>query len=293
MKLNIEAITKKAELLNVPFHNMIAAAVAEQTIERLFSGAFSRTVCLRNAGGFNIEAYRKEAPLKIDLQYLVRNSVSSGIVAGKPIDEDVLEELSSSLFPRKDSDFLKWKVKFIGKSIYALGNMENYEIPLEVNFFESNEEDFLPVNEELKMTMESEKSIKVLTYPVEKRLADIYTLIFEKLELLGELSPYLDVVDITRNNFISGRKFAEFLAESCKKNNVALDYKRFEILKSYVNNKYMAKKWKSLLRVKKLQGPSWAEALYRTCFFIKPVWQVLSNDEVFFDDWMPELGKFM
>ena len=53
--------------------------------------------------------------------------------------------------------------------------------------------------------------------------------------------------------------------------------------KSYVNNKYMAKKWKSLLRVKKLQGPSWAEALYRTCFFIKPVWQVLSNDEVFFD----------
>lgn len=293
MKLNIADIQKKADAIGVPFHNLLSGVVLEHIIIRLFESGFSRSVCIRNIEKFKPENYLNDAPLCIELQYFLREKVSQGIVVGKPISQEVLIVLAYELFPKKESEFLKWQIRFLEKGIYAIANLENYEIPLEIKLFESKEEDFLPVEDVFEPTMETGKRVAVKLYPVEKRLADDYAEIFEKLELLGELSPYTDIVDIISSNFISGRKFSEYLIENCEKKNVSLKQDKLTTISSYVNNKYMVKKWKSLTRVKKISGQSWEDILKKVCEFMDPVWNTICKEDVFFDDWMPELGKFM
>lgn len=293
VKLKIDDIQKKADAVGVPFHNLLSGVILEHILIRLFESGFSRSVCVRNIDKLKIENYKKEAPLNIELQYFLREKVSSGIVVGKPISQEVLLVLAYELFPKKESEFLKWKIRLLEKGIYAIANLENYEIPVEIKLFESKEEDFFPIEDVFEPIMETGKRIAVRLYPVEKRLADDYLEIFEKLELLGELTPYMDVVDITETSFISGRKFTEYFVENCEKKNVALKEDRLNTIKSYVNNKHMLKKWKTFTRIKKIYGKTWENTLARACDFINPIWDAVCKEEVFFDDWMPELGKFM
>ena len=81
--------------------------------------------------------------------------------------------------------------------------------------------------------------------------------------------------------------------ENCEKKNVALKEDRLNTIKSYVNNKHMLKKRKTFTRIKKIYGKTWENTLARACDFINPIWDAVCKEEVFFDDWMPELGKFM
>ena len=37
----------------------------------------------------------------------------------------------------------------------------------------------------------------------------------------------------------------------------------------------------------------WEETLDLILDFLTPVWSAFCNDEIFYDDWMPELGRFM
>lgn len=293
MKLTVESIQNKANAIGVPFHNLLSGVILELVLIRLFESGFSRSVCVRNIDELNVSNYAKEAPLRIDLQYFLREKVSSGIVVGKPVSQEVLVVLAYELFPKKESENLKWKIKFTQDGLFAIANLENYEIPVEIKLFESKEEDFYPIEDVFEPIMMSGKRISVRLYPVEKRLADDYAEIFEKLELLGELSPYTDAVDIISKQFISGRKFAEYFLENCEKKNVVLKNERIDSIRSYVNSKYMQKKWKSLTRVKKIVGITWEETLSKACDFIDPVWNTLCSEGVFLDDWMPELGKFM
>jgi len=293
MNLSIEKIHNKADKIGVPFHNLLSGAILEHVIVRLFESGFSRSVCIRNFDKFRVENYKNEAPLCIELQYFLREKVSSGIVVGKPISQEVLLVLAYELFPKKESEYLKWKIRFLEKGIYALANLENYEIPLEIKLYESKEDDFLPVEDTFEPIFEIGKKIPVKLYPVEKRLADDYLEIIEKLELLGELSAYTDIVDIILTTYISGRKISEYITENCNKRNITLKYERLETIRSYVNNKYMLKKWKSLTRVKMIHDRTWEETLKAVCDFIDPIWKAICNEEIFFDDWMPELGKFM
>ena len=56
---------------------------------------------------------------------------------------------------------------------------------------------------------------------------------------------------------------------------------------------YMEKKWKSLLRKEKKKEPTWQEVHGLICRFLEPIWEKLMEDQIFFGDWMPQLGRFL
>ena len=55
----------------------------------------------------------------------------------------------------------------------------------------------------------------------------------------------------------------------------------------------MKKKWKIMLRRQKRNGPEWDEALDVIMQFVRPLWDAVCENKIFFSDWMPELGRYL
>ena len=57
------------------------------------------------------------------------------------------------------------------------------------------------------------------------------------------------------------------------------------------NSDFIQKYLQNARRAK--QKEDWEEVVDRIMAFMKPVWRALCADEIFFDDWMPELTRFL
>ena len=55
----------------------------------------------------------------------------------------------------------------------------------------------------------------------------------------------------------------------------------------------MKKKWQQYAKHRKEQYDDWEIMVKRITNFLNPIWNALCEDEIFFDDWMPELERFL
>ena len=72
-----------------------------------------------------------------------------------------------------------------------------------------------------------------------------------------------------------------------------ISQKRIGQISSYKEYGYMKKRWQQYAKQQKKENQSWEDVLERLCAFLTPLWKALCEDEIFFDDWMPELGRFL
>ena len=115
--------------------------------------------------------------------------------------------------------------------------------------------------------------------------------IIEKLELINDLSCYMDIYEIMKKEILSGRKVWELLYQGCKDRNIQVEEKRFDMLKSYQTSRYMEKKWKAYLRREKRQQPGWNEMTDLLFRFFSVLWEHMCQNIIYLGDWMPELGR--
>ena len=69
--------------------------------------------------------------------------------------------------------------------------------------------------------------------------------------------------------------------------------KRIEMLESYDTYTYMKKRWEKYVRKQGMENVSWETVLHRIVLFLRPVWNAMCRDEVFFGDWMPDLERYL
>ena len=55
----------------------------------------------------------------------------------------------------------------------------------------------------------------------------------------------------------------------------------------------MKKRWQQYEKIHLKEKEEWECVLNRIMTFISPVWKALCEDEIFVDDWMPELERFL
>jgi hypothetical protein len=134
-----------------------------------------------------------------------------------------------------------------------------------------------------------------ITYPVyapENRLSrDVFT-IMDRLELISDMRSYYDTYQLLRSEPLSGRYVMEELDALVEASPRVKKEQRLEQVAGYRDYAYMRKRWEKYLRNHGQQPVAWEEALDLILAFVTPVWRSLCNDEVFVDDWMPELGRF-
>ena len=150
-----------------------------------------------------------------------------------------------------------------------------------------------PKWKEMELLYAGKKPCQYLSYSKESVLAECLFEIVRKLELIGDMESYCIANEILRSQSISGRHMIEDFQVLGEKEPKVISMKRLQQLEGYKTYAYMRKRWE---QYEKRQGRSpedWSQVMDRILSFLGPMWKALCENEIFFDDWMPELGRFL
>lgn len=228
----------------------------------------------------------------IDCVYLPDETLSENgrFVPGCPFSNDFRERLMLTLQQQALQEGLPLIIRIRSKDQDPEFYYDEMYVPLSVRI--RSGEEVYPERAEYKFFDPSISTINVMTYPAESMAAQCITDIMKYLELVTEMEVYLRLYYLLMTRSMSGRdvcdRFKEMNSSDWKPSE-----KKYEIFLSYRDSSYMKKKWKVLLRRHSIKEPSWENVMDLIIAFIKPLYESLKTDTIFFGDWMPDLGRYL
>ena len=187
------------------------------------------------------------------------------------------------------------EVEFKDKTYYV--NLEAHykdmKVPVVVTIEVVPENAQSPKEKSFDLRYVSKRSCKYYSYSKENILAEELFEILRKLELVTDMSVYSVANEILKKDSISGRHILEEFKLLGEKEPKVVSLKRLEQVMGYASYAYMEKKWQQYEKRQGRVPEDWQAVLGRILKFLEPTWKALCNNEIFFDDWMPELGRFL
>lgn len=293
------ALKAKSEELGIPFSNLLAGYVLEELMYLIEDSPFSLFLWLKNSSILGIEQYRKKNKLTLEFAYLTDRLAmkKEGIVPGQKLSLKMGYVILAYILKKEKVPEIAWRgrasIKGDVVELEVTGEFEEMTVPIHIRIKEMTGEGVVPVKKDFPLFMEKGKRIPYLEYPVEIVLAEQLFAIIKNMELLPEMHAYDTVYHVLKTEAVDGRHIREMLDESCKKEHVIPDQQRMDEILSYRSYTYMRKRWEKYLRHRKRKEPSWNEVMEQLSEFLPRIWKSICEDEVFFGDWMPDLGRFL
>lgn len=286
--------------LNMPFGAVLQGYIMEAVLDLVSKSSYGKNLWLTDPAQFCRKVYeQKQAGLIV--YYYIENSkkrIEESSIPGQKLSEQLLQVMLNEVFPEVNSWKIKWRVE---KSriyqntvcIQVIGDWESFSVPIELRIIRVVDEYRIPRRISIDSFIDNKYKIVFFTYSPEDLIADEMIEIISNLELISDMKPYYTVNNILKENTISGRYILSVLKEYSKKELSFCKNKRIEQLKSYKNYPYMRKRWDRYRKQHERSKEPWNLVMDRILNFIEPIWNALINNEVFLDDWMPELGRFL
>lgn len=173
------------------------------------------------------------------------------------------------------------------------------EVPFAVRLERINEADAgVPMTKNIVFMNSFYGDADVCIFSPESRLGEQLFEIMDKLELVSDMKPYGDAYEILKRYSVSGRQIIDIFKVRAKNKPKTVSMHRLEQVYGYRSYTYMRRRWerycKRLTRQQRAYANAgWEETLDLILDFLTPVWSAFCNDEIFYDDWMPELGRFL
>lgn len=138
----------------------------------------------------------------------------------------------------------------------------------------------------------NDKQIFIGEYPAESQLALHMYEIYNKMELINDMSHFYSAYQILNGVAVNGRKYVEALEERMT-GSFNIGSSRVEMLHSYRDYKFMNKKWNAYLRQRKMSAIEFCDIIDCLYEFNEPIIRSVESGEVFLGDWMPQLKRFL
>lgn len=277
------------------FVNLLAGAGAEQALRRIGETGLKEKLWLKNYKELGMDTYR--------------NRILEGLVFFPGEQNRVeLKKRLEALFGT-ESENAETEIMSIGLAKKAERNMpfsvdtknrilleirlDQYKVPFFLELKSYKEIAAYPVDIRVEDTFTEKASIACFGFPAEEYLAQGLYEILDKLELLNEFSWYQEVYDILAEEPLEGRKTRDSLARLMEKKPILSLEKRLDTLKTYADYGYMKKKWKNQCRRREGNHPQWSEVIQLITVCLSPLHESILQDEIFFGDWMPHLGRYL
>jgi len=131
-------------------------------------------------------------------------------------------------------------------------------------------------------------------------LEDCLVTILDYLEFIPSMEAYERAYELLSTESFDGRKVCQAVAKACQQGGLTFSSKRGEILSGYPDYAYLEKRWKQHIKnckneelLKNEEFAMWQEVCGKLNRFLLPIWDSLCRDEIFFGDWMPDLGRYL
>lgn len=302
MKLNAakeSSLREKSESLGMPFASVLQGYVLEHLLRTLTRSSYKDVLWLLDSGMIGREAYEKGLAGRLELVYMEssRKMPEHWLAAGQKLSEALAEKMLEEFFPEENRAGIVWELRPLTLQegvlrVQALGKVEDMSVPVELCIRRLSGEGYVPQKQELAMLVEPAKRITYYLYPLENIFAENFLEIMEKLELVSDMEAFAVVDDLLRTLPVSGRHILELLEETAQAHPSIRKEKRLAQLKSYRKYAYMRKRWIKYSH-HHAKDVSWEEVMDLLISFTDPLWKAFCRNEVFLDDWMPELGRFL
>ena len=282
--INRSQIKEKSEQLNIPFKNLLSAAVAEIIIQLLAEGKYCNELYLCNGNEFSPEVYKDLCISNIYYEYVKELEDKMAVLYMRDILKEIMAKGALEAFIVNGSvDEAGIKLQITVDEMY---------IPLNI-YFRKHRGAHEPEMLKLKLTAYENRVVDVLTNPKEEELVKNLAEIIEKLELINDMDQYYQAYEILTSYPVNGRKVKDSLVKLLEEKKITIDHSRIDMLKSYGDYTYMKKKWKVVLRQKKKSEPHWSDVNKCLMNFLGPIWEAMETNMVFLGDWMPQLKRFL
>ncbi|MCR5666736.1 MAG: hypothetical protein K6G01_07870 [Eubacterium sp.] len=170
--------------------------------------------------------------------------------------------------------------------------MEEFKIPIEAELKKLQVEGERIRSRNVKLPY-SKKQATLYEFLAEVNMAEDYLYFFTYLELANEMNYFTDLYEILTTQSVSGRLFIKFLKMESEKKQIVLSDELKNLIVTYENNPYLKKKWMAYRKRNHMPEVSWKEAMQLFCRFFDGIWKAYVEDEIFMEEWMPQLGRFM
>lgn len=287
--LNENFIRQRSHELQIPYENLLAASVLEEIVRKIMESEAAACFWIKNHAKLNLECYRKNVALQ--LHFFMKESEQIHYKKG-----DV-----SSLFAvilrnyKKEAIHWNYRVWMDGRwiCIHITGEIANVKVPISVRLEPLLQEKLVPYKKEIRLFTNNNQKVCLFCYPSENIIVEKFLEVLEKLELLNELSCYLELYEMLKKESLSGRKVWELCMEGCRERRIPVERERFALWQSYQTNRFMEQKWKAYLKREKRDHPQWKDVMELIIRFFSVIWDYMCKNVVYLGDWMPELERYI
>lgn len=288
----------KSTTSGISVSDILYGIAVEDLMLRMEKSNFWEFLWLTNEQAIGQDAYKKKTKDRIEYLYVEsgKKNYLSHAVAGQAFDEDVFSLLLEEIFMQKDAES-QWEFTIIdsekGKTLLLTYKYMDMQVPVSIYIRTAAVRTQKRKKKEIPLLLEEKKTVTYLCYSKESILAESLFEIMRKLELISDMEAYAEANQILKEYSISGRYILDEFSAMGEKEPKVVAMKRLEQIASYKNYSYMKKRWQQYERNHKLEKEEWEKVIERILSFMRPLWNALCEDEIFFDDWMPELERFL
>lgn len=289
----------KSGELQIPFSNLLAGYILETLMYLISKSEFAGCLWLKNEKVLGDRKHYTKNILTLNFAYITNEKViAKGMLQpGQKLSLKFAYLILLGFIEKDKVPEIKWrgKAELIenGAEFEIIGEFEEMSVPIHIRLEELAVDDSWRPENGVITSIIGEDEITYLKYPTEHLLAEKLCCILKNMELIPEMEAYFDVYLILEKELVDGRHIREVLEKLCYENHVALQEERVVELVSYKNYSYMKKRWGKYLRHCGKTEPSWEEVVDKIDVFLTKIWYAICSEEVFFGDWMPDLGRFL
>lgn len=283
---------------DISVSDILYGLAVEDLLCRIENSTFFEFLWLTNEQAIGLEAYKKKSKEQLHFLYVEsgKKNYLSHAVAGQAFDKDVLMLLLEELFTFGNSES-SWEYTIVetekGINFFLSFSCMDMQVPVAVSIGTSSVKTKKRKQKDLQFLLQEGKCCSYLCYSKESILAESLFEIMRKLELISDMEAYGEANQILKEYSISGRYIMEEFSAMSEREPKVASLKRLEQIASYKNYTYMKKRWQQYERNHCSEKEDWERVLERILAFMGPIWKALCEDEIFFDDWMPELERFL
>lgn len=300
-------IWKRSQELSMPFSNVLQTYVLESIIRQISRSSFQEVLWL--SGSNLMEQMDKEGkPLRksdgasgrLEFCYIEseRKISAHQLIPGQKMSLRLLEVISREIFPENPKNKIFWEVgeMYCQNGCYVAevcGSCQEMTVPVRLQIAPLASGTYVPQRMSFPFIMDEEKRISYLAYPAENILSKHLIEIMEKLELVADMESFAIVNRILQKQSISGRHILEEFMDYADTHPSFCKEKRLQQLQGYINYSYMKKRWDRYCKNHGISEERWEKVMELLLNFVGPIWTAFCANEIFLDDWMPELGRFL
>jgi hypothetical protein len=289
----------KSEALQIPFSNLLAGWVVEEVLFLLAESDFSDYLWLKCRSSLGAEEYRRKNILTLEYVYVNDEKVmrQEKPLPGQKLSFMLGVMILAQVVQKVKVPEIKWKGNLSLKedmlTLDIMAEFAEMKVPVQVKIQEIGIPTVPPVRQDFASVLDENRRVSYLQYPIDPLLAELLFRMIRDMELITDLGVYERVYEILRVEALDGRHTRELLASCCRENGMVLKESRGAEIAAYKDYSYMKKRWERYLRSQKKKEPSWQEVTEVIGAFLPAIWEAVCRDEIFFGDWMPELGRFL